>query len=119
VLRILNEQGAPDRTVLHCFFGDAAMARECVDRDYFLSFAGTVTFKNAQGLRDALVVTPLENLLVETDAPFLTPSPHRGASNASYLIPLTVRAMATVLGIAVPVLAKALSDNSERVYGPW
>ncbi|MDQ2850944.1 MAG: TatD family hydrolase [Actinomycetota bacterium] len=119
VLRILNEQGAPDRTVLHCFSGDAAMARECVDRGYFLSFAGTVTFKNAQGLRDALAVTPLENLLVETDAPFLTPSPHRGASNASYLIPLTVRAMATVLGVAVPLLAKALSDNSERVYGPW
>lgn len=119
VLRILAEQGAPDRTVLHCFSGDVAMARECVDRGYFLSFAGTVTFKNSRDLRNALAVTPLENLLVETDAPYLTPSPHRGASNASYLIPLTVRAMADVLNVAVSTLAKALSDNSERVYGPW
>lgn len=119
VLRILAEQGAPDRTVLHCFSGDMTMARECVDRGYFLSFAGTVTFKNAGDLRDALAVTPLEHLLVETDAPFLAPSPYRGASNASYLIPLTVRAMADVLNVAVSTLAKALSDNSERVYGPW
>ncbi len=119
VLQILAHEGAPDRTVLHCFSGDAAMARECVDRDYFLSFAGTVTFKNAADLREALALTPLTNLLVETDAPFLTPSPHRGASNASYLMPLTVRAMAQVLSVDVPTLAKALSDNSERVYGPW
>ena len=78
------------------------MARECVDRGYYLSFAGTVTFKNAQGLRDALAVTPLEQVLVETDAPYLTPSPHRGATNAPYLVPLTVRAMAGVLSVDVP-----------------
>lgn len=119
VLAILAEQGAPERTVLHCFSGDVAMARECVERGYFLSFAGTVTFKNARDLRNALAVTPLEHLLVETDAPYLTPSPYRGASNASYLVPLTVRAMAGVLNVDVPTLAKALSDNSERVYGPW
>lgn len=119
VLRILAEQGAPQHTVLHCFSGDVRMARECVERGYFLSFAGTVTFKNARGLRDALAVTPLDNLLVETDAPFLTPSPYRGASNASYLIPLTVRAMAEVLTVDVPTLTRALSDNSERIYGPW
>jgi TatD DNase family protein len=119
VLRILEEEGAPDRTVLHCFSGDMAMARTCAERGYHLSFAGTVTFKNAHGLRDALAVTPLDRLLVETDAPYLTPAPWRGATNAPYLVPLTVRAMAGVLGVAVPTLCQALSDNSEAVYGPW
>lgn len=119
VLRILAEEGAPDRVVLHCFSGDMAMARECVRRGYYLSFAGTVTFKNARDLRDALAVTPLGHLLVETDAPYLTPSPHRGRTNAPYLVPLTVRAMATALNVAVPTLCEALSANSEQVYGPW
>lgn len=119
VLRILAEEGAPDRVVLHCFSGDMEMARECVRRGYYLSFAGTVTFKNARDLRNALAVTPLEHLLVETDAPYLTPSPHRGQVNAPYLIPLTVRAMATTLNVAVPTLCQALSANSEQVYGPW
>ena len=119
VLRILEEEGAPDRTVLHCFSGDMAMARTCAERGYHLSFAGTVTFKNANGLRDALAVTPLDRLLVETDAPYLTPAPWRGATNAPYLVPLTVRAMAGVLGVAMPTLCQALSDNSEAVYGPW
>lgn len=119
VLRILKEEGAPDKTVLHCFSGDIQMARECVERGYFLSFSGTVTFKNARGLRDALAVTPLEQILVETDAPYLTPAPHRGAPNSPYLIPLTVRAMAAVMGVAVSQLCTAISDNSERVYGPW
>ena len=95
------------------------MARECVDRGYLLSFSGTVTFKNAQSLRNALAVTPLEQVLVETDAPYLTPSPHRGAANAPYLVPLTVRAMAGVLNVDVPGLCSAISANSERVYGPW
>lgn len=119
VLRILEEEGAPDDTVLHCFSGDIAMARECVERGYVLSFSGTVTFKNAAGLRDALTVTPLDQLLVETDAPYLTPSPHRGATNASYLVPLTVRAMAGVLNVDVPSLCTAIAATSERVYGPW
>jgi TatD DNase family protein len=119
VLRILDEEGAPPHTVLHCFSGDARMARVAVERGYLLSFAGTVTFKNASGLRDALAVTPLENLLVETDAPYLAPTPHRGATNASYLVPLTVRAMAGVLTVDVPTLCTALSVNSERVYGSW
>ena len=86
---------------------------------YVLSFAGTVTFKNATGLRDALAVTPLDNLLVETDAPYLAPTPYRGVTNASYLVPLIVRAMAGVLTVDVPALCTALSANSERVYGPW
>ncbi|MGZ4686989.1 TatD family hydrolase [Oryzihumus sp.] len=119
VLRILEEEGAPDNTVLHCFSGDITMARECVARGYVLSFSGTVTFKNAAGLRDALAVTPLDQLLVETDAPYLTPSPHRGAPNASYLVPLTVRSMAGVLNVDVPSLCTAIAATSERVYGPW
>jgi TatD DNase family protein len=119
VLRVLAEEGAPDRTVMHCFSGDVGMARQCVERGYYLSFAGTVTFKNARSLRDALAVTPLDQVLVETDAPYLTPAPWRGATNAPYLVPLTVRVMAGVLGVAVPTLCEALSANSERVYGPW
>jgi TatD DNase family protein len=119
ILRILAEEGAPAQTVLHCFSGDIAMARECVERGYFLSFSGTVTFKNARDLRNALSVTPMDNLLVETDAPYLTPAPHRGATNAPYLVPLTVRAMAGVLNVDVPSLCTALAANSERVYGPW
>ncbi|OFE15080.1 AraC family transcriptional regulator [Humibacillus sp. DSM 29435] len=119
VLRILIEEGAPEHTVLHCFSGDLSMARECVERGYYLSFAGTVTFKNARDLRDALTAVPLDRLLVETDAPYLTPSPHRGATNASYLVPHTVRAIAAVLGLDVPAVCRAVSENSEQVYGPW
>ncbi|MDN5767380.1 MAG: TatD family hydrolase [Humibacillus sp.] len=119
VLRILTEEGAPERTVLHCFSGDLSMARVCVESGYYLSFAGTVTFKNARGLRDALTAVPLDRLLVETDAPYLTPSPHRGATNASYLVPHTVRVIAAVLGLDVPAVCRAVSENSERVYGPW
>jgi TatD DNase family protein len=119
VLRVLEEEGAPERTVMHCFSGGPEMARECVDRGYHLSFSGTVTFKSSKALRDALAVTPLEQLLVETDAPYLTPHPWRGATNSPALVPLTVRAMAAVLGVAVPTLCQALSENAERLYGPW
>jgi TatD DNase family protein len=103
--------------VMHCFSGDTEFARECVNRGAFLSFAGVVTFKNAQSLRDALAVTPLDRVLVETDAPYLTPSPHRGQPNASYLIPHTVRKMAGVLNISVAELCGALSDNANRAFG--
>ena len=119
VLAILAEEGAPDRTVFHCFSGDAAMAATCVQRGYFLSFAGTVTFKNAEPLRGALAVTPVEHILVETDAPFLTPTPHRGRPNASYLVPLTVRVMARVKGVTEDELAGAVATNSSRIYGEW
>lgn len=118
-LRILDEQGAPERTVLHCFSGDVAMAHRAVDAGYHLSFAGTVTFTNAKGLREALSVVPLDRLLVETDAPYLTPHPWRGARNSPYLVPVTVRTMAAVLGVAVPTLCQAITENSERLYGPW
>ncbi|GAA3231172.1 TatD family hydrolase [Streptomyces sp. XM83C] len=117
VLRILKEEGAPERTVFHCYSGDAEMAEECARNGYFMSFAGNVTFKNAQNLRDALAVAPLELLLVETDAPFLTPAPFRGRPNAPYLIPVTVRAMAAVRGVDEDTLAGALAANTARAFG--
>jgi TatD DNase family protein len=119
VLRVLEEEGAPARTVFHCFSGDAAMARYCTERGWFLSFAGTVTFKNAPALRAALTVTPVEQLLVETDAPYLTPMPYRGRTNASYLIPVTLRAMAAVRGTDVGLLAAAIDHNTTRAFGAW
>jgi TatD DNase family protein len=116
VLRILREEGAPDTVVFHCFSGDAAMARLCADRGYYLSFAGNLTYKNAQNLRDAAAVAPLERLLVETDAPFLTPVPHRGRPNAPYLIPLTLRAMAAARGADEDTVAEAVAANTARVF---
>jgi TatD DNase family protein len=117
VLRLLDEEGVPERTVMHCFSGDADFARACVERGCWLSFAGTVTFANAQPLRDALAVAPLDRILVETDAPFLTPMPYRGRPNASYLVPLTVRAMAGVRGVDLVELCQAIDANSERAFG--
>jgi TatD DNase family protein len=119
VLAIVDEAGAPHTVVMHCFSGDAYFARECIDRGFMLSFAGTVTFKNADSLREALAVTPLTNILVETAAPFLTPAPFRGRPNASYLIPHTVRVMAQTLDCSEEELCAAISANSERVFGPW
>ncbi|MER7478606.1 TatD family hydrolase [Streptomyces sp. NPDC126510] len=117
VLRVLKEEGAPERTVFHCYSGDADMAGICASAGYYMSFAGNVTFKNAQNLRDAVAVAPLELLLVETDAPFLTPAPYRGRPNAPYLVPITVRAMAEVRGIDEDALATALGANTARAFG--
>lgn len=119
VLRLLAEEGAPERTVFHCFSGDAELARVCADAGYLMSFAGNVTFKNAGDLRAAALVAPAELLLVETDAPFLTPMPHRGAPNAPYLVPLTVRALAAIRGDDVDELCATLAANAERTFGPW
>jgi TatD DNase family protein len=120
VLRILDEEGAPQRVVMHCFSGGDAFARACVERGFWLSYAGTVTFKNAQPLRDALAVTPPDRVLVETDAPFLTPMPYRGRPNASYLVPLTLRSMALTLGTEVAELCRVVDANTERAFGgPW
>ena len=119
VLRVLDEEGAPERVVFHCFSGDAEMARRCADRGWALSFAGTVTFKNAEPLREALRVTPIELILVETDAPFLTPTPYRGQPNASYLIPLTLRAMAEVKGVDEDRLATAVTAAGLRMFGAF
>ncbi|PZU49752.1 MAG: deoxyribonuclease [Microbacterium sp.] len=119
VLETLERVGAPERTVFHCFSGDEAMARVAADRGYWLSFAGNVTFKNAQNLRDALAVTPRERILVETDAPFLTPTPLRGRPNAPYLVPLTVRFIAEELGMPLDELCAQIAANTLEVYGAF
>ncbi|WFE38332.1 TatD family hydrolase [Micromonospora sp. WMMD998] len=119
VLRILDDEGAPDTVVMHCFSGDADFARECVRRGHLLSFAGTVTFGSAVALREAAAVTPPAQMLVETDAPYLTPMPHRGRPNASYLIPLTVRVLAATTEVDLDELCAAISTNGERAFGPW
>jgi TatD DNase family protein len=119
ILRVLDGEGAPDTVVLHCFSGDESFAVECVKRGYVLSFAGTVTFKNAQNLRDAVQVTPVEQILVETDAPYLTPMPYRGRPNAPHLIPLTVRALAHTKGVDLDELCAGISATGERVFGSW
>jgi TatD DNase family protein len=119
ILRVLDSEGAPDTVVLHCFSGDAGFAHECVARGYVLSFAGTVTFANAGALREAAAVTPIDQMLVETDAPYLTPTPYRGRPNASYLIPLTVRTLAQVTGADLDELCAAISATGDRIFGPW
>jgi TatD DNase family protein len=117
VLAILDEEGLPDRVVMHCFSGDEAFARACLDRGAYLSFAGTVTFKNAEPLRDALRITPVDRLLVETDAPYLTPTPYRGRPNASYLVPHTLRAMADTRGDDLEALCRTVDANTEAAFG--
>ena len=119
VLRVLEDAGAPEHVVLHCFSGDAAFARACIERGYVLSFAGTLTFGNAGYLREAAALTPVDQLLVETDAPFLTPAPLRGRPNSSRLVPHTVRALADVTGTPLEQLCGALTANAERVFGAW
>lgn len=117
VLAVIDEVGAPKRWVMHCFSGDADFAVECLRRGAYLSFAGTVTFKNAGQLREALRIAPLDRILVETDAPFLTPEPWRGRPNASYLIPTTVRAMAATRQADLTELCRALDANTEEAFG--
>ncbi|MEV8220695.1 TatD family hydrolase [Microbacterium sp. NPDC077391] len=119
VLETLTRVGAPEKTVFHCFSGDDAMARIAADAGYWLSFAGNITFKNAQNLRDALAVTPWDRILVETDAPFLTPVPLRGRPNAPYLVPLTVRFMAAELDVDVDELCAQIAANTLAVYGAF
>ena len=117
VLRILREEGAPETVVFHCFSGDVAMARECAEAGYVLSFAGPVTFRNARELREAAVVVPEEQLLVETDAPFLTPHPHRGRANEPYCLPWTVRGLADLREVPEEQVAASTGRNAERVFG--
>lgn len=119
VLDTLEEVGAPQQTVFHCFSGDVEMARECVSRGYILSFAGTVTFKNAPHLREAVAIVPINQLLVETDSPFLAPSPHRGSLNTPAQIPTIVRAIAEERGDDLAMLATALRNNGERIFGSF
>jgi TatD DNase family protein len=119
VLSVLLEVGAPEKTVFHCFSGDVEMAKKCIERGYILSFAGTVTFKNAPALREALAITPIDQILVETDAPFLAPTPHRGALNSPAQIATIVRAMAEERNADLAEFATALSHNAERIFGSF
>jgi TatD DNase family protein len=119
VLSILLEVGAPEKTVFHCYSGDLAMAKICVDRGYILSFAGTLTFKNAPQLREAVKIVPDDQLLVETDSPFLAPMPHRGALNTPAQIANIVRAMADERDVSDVELATTLSNNAERIFGSF
>ena len=119
VLSVLLEVGAPEKTIFHCFSGDLAMAKICIDRGYILSFAGTLTFKNAPELREAVKIVPADQLLVETDSPFLAPTPHRGALNTPAQIANIVRAMADERNVSDAELATTLSNNAERIFGSF
>lgn len=116
VLRILREENPPENVVFHCFSGDVQMARECAEAGYVMSFAGPVTFRNARELQEAAVAVPEELLLVETDAPFLTPHPHRGKANEPYCLPWTVRGLAALRGVSDERLAASVERNAERVF---
>jgi TatD DNase family protein len=119
VLDLLIQEGAPENTIFHCFSGDAQMAKECIANNYILSFAGTVTFKNAPQLREAAALVPVEQLLVETDSPFLAPMPNRGALNTPAQIPNTLRVIADLRNESVVYLAGAISENAERIFGKF
>nr|WP_257571112.1 TatD family hydrolase [Streptomyces sp. NP160] len=119
VLDVLRAEGAPERVVFHCFSGDAAMARLCAENGWYLSIAGTVTFKSNHALREAVRAVPPVILQVETDAPYLTPVPHRGRPNGSHLVPLTVRVIASELRHDEDELVGILSQSSEYLYGQW
>ena len=119
VLDLLIQEGPPEKTIFHCYSGDAQMAKECIANNYILSFAGTVTFKNAPELRVAVVLVPVEQLLVETDSPFLAPMPNRGSLNTPAQIPNTLRVMADLRGESVDYLAGAISENAERIFGKF
>lgn len=117
VLEVLRAEGAPETVIFHCFSSDAAMARTCIDEGWLLSLSGTVSFKNARDLREAAALIPARQLLVETDAPFLTPHPFRGAPNEPYCLPYTVRALADLVGRPAEALAEESSETAMRVYG--
>lgn len=117
ILRVLDDEGAPDRVVMHCFSGDEDFARACTERGFWLSYPGVITFGSAENLREAALVTPPERILVETDAPFLTPKPERGKRNAPYLMPHTVRFMAELLGEDLAELCDRVTENTWAAYG--
>lgn len=119
VLSILQEVGAPEKTIFHCYSGDAEMAKICIDRGYILSFAGTITFKNAPALREAVKLVPIDQLMAETDSPFLSPMPNRGALNVPAQVATVIRAIADERGDDLTELANALSANAERVFGSF
>ena len=117
VLDVLRAEGAPGTVIFHCFSSDSAMARQCVDAGWLLSLSGSASFRNAHALREAVPLIPTEQLLVETDAPFLTPHPYRGAANEPYCLPYTVRAVAELVGRPAEEIAQSTTSNARRVYG--
>lgn len=119
VVQVLKEEGAPERVVFHCFSGDEELARTCNENGWYMSFAGTMTFKNAGNLRAALAIAEPTRILVETDSPFLTPHPYRGRPNASYMVPYTVRSMAEVTENDLSELCSRLAENTLNAYGSW
>lgn len=119
VISVLLDQGAPERVIFHCFSGDADMAKICAEHGWYMSFAGVITFKNSVLLREALMVAPQELILVETDAPYLTPTPHRGKANASFLMPYTVRTIAELRGFTELEATEILTANTIRAFGDW
>ena len=119
ILRVMDDEGAPRRVVMHCFSGDADFARAVTGRGWYCSFAGVVTFKSAEELREALAVVPRDRILVETDAPFLAPMPYRGKPNASYLIPPTMAVMAERLGEDLDVLCQQVRANTFEAFGAF
>jgi TatD DNase family protein len=119
VLRILEEEGPPDRVVFHCFSGDVPMVKQCAEAGYVMSFAGNLTFANAQPLRDAAAAAPVDLILGETDAPFLTPMPNRGKPNEPALVADTLRCLAEVKGMDVGDLCDAVTATAQRAFGPW
>jgi TatD DNase family protein len=119
VLRILAEEGPPDRVVFHCFSGDVPMVKQCAEAGYVMSFAGNVTFGNAQPLRDAAAAAPSDLVLAETDAPFLTPVPNRGKPNEPALVADTLRCLAEVKEMDLADLCDVVTATAERTFGPW
>ncbi len=119
VVETLKRVGAPERVVFHCYSGDVDLAEICNENGWYMSFAGNITIKRNQHLRDSLALARKELILVETDAPFLTPEPYRGHPNASYLVPITVRKIAEVRGERVNDVAAQLTANTKTVYGEW
>jgi TatD DNase family protein len=119
VVETLKRVGAPERVVFHCYSGDVDLAEICNENGWYMSFAGNITIKRNQHLRDSLALARKELILVETDAPFLTPEPYRGRPNASYLVPITVRKIAEVRGERVNDVAAQLTANTKAVYGEW
>ena len=119
VFEVLGQEGAPERTVFHCFSGDAAMASICAANGWYCSFAGNLTYKSAADLRAAVSALPPSRVLLETDAPYLTPLPHRGRANAPYLAPLTMRLLAGLMGLDLAAACLRVSENAQAIYGQW
>ena len=119
VVATLKRVGSPDKVIFHCYSGETDLAQICIDNGWYMSFAGNITIKRNQHLRDSLAMAPKELILIETDAPFLAPEPFRGRPNAPYLVPVTARFMAEVRGEDLNALCAQLALNTEAVYGDW